>query len=292
MAGKRVSALGSLTGHRTRLASTKLCKSRNLLHHPHRTTVEQTQCTRLFLKPDLPPDLQQDIERIAQDAGAEAVAVACHDYETNTTFSFQGDRWFHAASTIKIVILLSLFDAIDEGRFTLTDRLHVRNRFLSAAQGEPYRVSAGRDANSDVYKRLGLTMRLGELAHHMIATSSNLATNLLVDLLGAEAVQQRLKARGLSGIDFQRGVEDGAAFEARINNRVTADGLVRFYRLLYEQQDLTEDAAQQMLDILFAQQFKSGIPARNRGDDLKKSLYLPYASRRRCLNNAPSRSRW
>lgn len=205
--------------------------------------------------------MQQDIERIAQEAGAEAVAVACHDYETDTTFSFQGDRWFHAASTIKVLVLLSLFDAIEEGRFTLTDRLHVRNRFLSAAQGEPYRVSAGRDANSDVYKRLGLTMRLGELAHHMIVTSSNLATNLLVDLLGAEAVQQRLKARGLSGIDFQRGVEDEAAFEARINNRVTAHGLVRFYRILYEQQNLSEDAAQQMLDILFAQQFKSGIPA-------------------------------
>ena len=205
--------------------------------------------------------LQQRIVEIGEQAGAENVAAAFYDYKTKTAWSYHGDAWFHAASTIKVAVLLGLFDAIQEGRFAADDRLHVRNRFLSAADGEPFFIEAGRDANDKVHGALGKTMRLRELAYHMIVTSSNLATNLLVDLVGVEAIQETLERLGAKGIEIQRGVEDEKAFQADINNRVTACGLLELFRIIYEKRDVDGEAAGEMLDILHEQRFNSGIPA-------------------------------
>jgi beta-lactamase class A len=205
--------------------------------------------------------LRKEIERVASEAGAESVAVSFYDYETETAGSYHGDQWFHAASTIKIAVLAALFGAVDEERYHPKARLHVRNWFLSAADGTSYRVAASRDANAEVQAAIGKTMRLEELAFHMIVTSSNLATNLLVDLLGREGVQDILGRLNVQGIDFQRGVEDDRAFEAGINNRVTANGLVRLLQAIYDGAYFSEDSRDQMLDILFKQEFTSGIPA-------------------------------
>jgi beta-lactamase class A len=48
--------------------------------------------------------------------------------------------------------------------------------------------SRRRDGNSTVHGYVGRTMRVEDLARHMITTSSNLATNVLVELLGTDAI--------------------------------------------------------------------------------------------------------
>ncbi len=205
--------------------------------------------------------LAHDIEKAAEKAGANVVAVSFYDYQTDTAFSFAGDRLFHAASTIKLGVLVALLDGVEAGRFTLNDRLHVRNRFRSAADSTPFRVSSGRDANSDVHAAIGKTMKLGPLAHHMIVTSSNLATNLLFDLVGAAAAAAALKKHGVAGVELVRGVEDEKAFDAGLNNEVSADGLVALLRLIHDGDGFSDSSRKTMLDILFEQAFKSGIPA-------------------------------
>jgi beta-lactamase class A len=204
---------------------------------------------------------ESSIEEIAREMPADALAVSLFDYETGLAWARQGDRWFHSASTIKVAVLFALFGAVDAGRFTLDSRLHVRNRFLSVIDGRPFRVSAARDADREVHAAIGKTMRLKDLARHMIVTSSNLATNLLVDLVGVEQAQQMLEHYGISGIELARGVEDDKAFEAAFNNRVTANGLVRLFRTIYERRRPLAESSRQMLDILFEQEFRSGIPA-------------------------------
>lgn len=205
--------------------------------------------------------LRSQVERIADKAGAERVAVAFHDYETETEWSYQGEEWFHAASTIKVPVLLGVFGAIEAGEFTLDSRVHVRNRFASAADGSLYRVESGRDANSEVHQAVGKTLRVRELARHMIATSSNLATNVLVDLVGTERIQETLRELCVEGVDFQRGVEDEKAWEAGISNRTTARGLLRLLRLVAEEEAFSPEASRSILEILHTQEFKRGIPA-------------------------------
>lgn len=205
--------------------------------------------------------LRHAIECIGKEAGAKRVAAAFYDYETETGFSYDGDTWFHAASTIKVPVLVGVFAAIQKGDLSLESRIHVRNQFYSVVDGAPYRVPAGRDANSTVHSFIGKTMKVRDLAYHMIVTSSNLATNLLVDLVGLELLQTTLEQMGVDGVRLRRGVEDERAFEEGINNEVTANGLVQVLRLVDEERAVSKEASDQMLEILHQQEFRSGIPA-------------------------------
>jgi beta-lactamase class A len=205
--------------------------------------------------------LHQQIGAIGAEAGAEAVGVAYFDYQNRIGWGYRADRWFHAASTIKVPVLLGVFDAIESGRLKPQSRVHVRNRFLSVADGTPYRVEAARDANAEVQGAIGRTMQVRELARHMIATSSNLATNLLIEIVGLENIQGTIDRFRLQGIELRRGVEDMAAWERDINNRVTADGLLATLRVIQEEEHFPEDLRAEMLDILHAQAFRGGIPA-------------------------------
>ena len=213
------------------------------------------------------PSLQSSAElhaRFAElegKAGASAMAVSIADLETGAVFHYHADRWFHAASTIKVAILVGVFGAIFRGELLPQSRVHVRNRFLSAYDGSPYRVRLDRDANPDVHREVGRTLRVSELADAMITTSSNLATNLLLDLVGLDVLQRTIDGFGLEGIDLRRGVEDEKAFENGINNRVTANGLVGLLRLIGEERAFSPALSRQMVDVMLGQQFRSGIPA-------------------------------
>lgn len=206
--------------------------------------------------------LRERIDDIKRDAGAEALAVAVRDVETPFEFDCESDRWFHAASTIKVPILVGVFGAVHGGELLPQSRLHVRNRFTSADDGSIYRVDPERDANAVVHGAVGKAMQVRELAFHMIATSSNLATNLLLDYVGVQSVQRTLAELGVDdGIELHRGVEDNRAFDAGISNRVTAAGLARLLLLIAEERAFSRTLSKEMLDILHAQEFNSGIPA-------------------------------
>jgi beta-lactamase class A len=208
-----------------------------------------------------PSELRERFGQLEALSGARSLAVAISDFESGLEFDHHGDRWFHAASTIKLAVLVGVYGAIHRGDLLPQSRVHVRNRFISAYDGSPYRVRVDRDANGEVHREIGRTLRVSELAEHMIASSSNLATNLLLDLVGLEVVQRALEEYGLEGIDLRRGVEDEAAFDHGINNRVTARGLVALLRLIGEERAFSSELSRRMLDILHRQQFRSGIPA-------------------------------
>src|SRR5258706_14113418 len=65
----------------------------------------------------------------------------------------------------------------------------------------------------------------------------------------------------IGGIPFLRGVEDQAAFEAGLNNEVTANGLLKLLRLIADEQAVSRAASDEMLGIMLEQQYRSGIPA-------------------------------
>jgi beta-lactamase class A len=207
--------------------------------------------------------LTSQIAKIEEESGAKAIAVALHDADTGLELHYKADRWFHAASTIKVPILLGVFAAIDRGDLLPHSRVQVRNRFLSVIEGVPFRVESGRDANSAVHNAIGKMMRVDELAYHMITTSSNLATNLLLGVIGPDSVNRTLKELDVDdGIELKRGVEDELAFDKAINNMVTADGLLRILVLLSEGKAFSPALSRRMMDILHGQEFNQGIPAR------------------------------
>src|SRR5207249_11086554 len=213
-----------------------------------------------MLRADLASPLNEELERLNDQSKARAIAVAAHDFESGLRFSLRGDRWFHAASTIKVAVLLAVFRAADEGRLYLDDSLHVRNRFISAADGSPFRLSPDSDAMPELYQLVGRTAKISTLAEGMIGTSSNLATNLLLDFVGVEYARNVLRDAQVDGVELRRGVEDYAAHERGINNEVTADGLVRLLSAL-RGGFLSPQSKEQAIGILLEQRFNSMIPA-------------------------------
>ena len=210
---------------------------------------------------DVSSTLNEQLEKLAAQRKARAIAVAVHDLETNFRFSLNGDRWFHAASTIKVAVLLAVFRAADEGRLRLDDSLHVRNRFFSAAGGSVFHVTPDRDATPELYRSVGRTARISALAHAMISGSSNLATNLLLDFLSVDYARKVLRDAQVHSVELRRGVEDHAAHEQGINNEATANGLLTLLAAI-RGDFLSNESKQGVIRILLEQRFNSMIPAR------------------------------
>jgi beta-lactamase class A len=209
---------------------------------------------------DLSNMLTEELERLSVRSKAQAIAVALHDLEHDRRFSLEGDRWFHAASTIKVAVLLALFRAADESRVRLDDSLHVRNRFVSAADGSPFHLSRDSDAMPELYQAIGRTVKISALADGMISSSSNLATNLLLDFVGVEYARKVLRDAGVNAVELRRGVEDHAAHEQGINNEATANGLLTLLSAL-RGDFLSSQSKEQAIRILLQQRFNSMIPA-------------------------------
>src|SRR5205809_3458732 len=209
---------------------------------------------------DISVSLREGVEKIAGERKSRAVAVALLDFDSGLRFSRAGDRWFHAASTIRVAVLLAIFRAVDEGRLRLDDSLHVRNRFISAADGFPFRLDSDSDALPELYQAIGRTVNISALAEGMIAASSNLATNLLLDLVGVEYARNVLRDAQVNGVELRRGVEDRAAHEKGIDNQVTADGLLMLLCAL-RGNFLSNESREHAIRILLAQRFNSMIPA-------------------------------
>lgn len=202
------------------------------------------------------------IDEIAARAGLRAVAVAYFDFEHDSKFSHHGKQLFHAASTFKAAVLLALLREAMLGRVRLEDQLQVRNRFLSVIDGSPFRIEGGRDGDDKVHRHIGRSLSLQDLAHAMITRSSNLATNLLLDLVTVERVHETLKAAGIEGLHVRRGVEDMLAHEQGVNNEASAEGLVALFRAIFAGELLSKKLQDVALEILHEQQFRSMIPAR------------------------------
>src|SRR5438270_411436 len=205
--------------------------------------------------------LYRNVLKIKQEHELEKLGISFYDSETTIQWSFNADHYFHAASTMKLAVLLGVFRQVERGELALDSAVHVRNRFTSIVNQEPFMLDLGRDADPDVYGHLGKTLTVRELAYWMITKSSNLATNLLVDIVGIPTIEQALDELDIDGIRILRGVEDQAAFEAGLNNEVTANGLLKLLRLVAEEKAYSKKSSEEMLNVLFEQQYRSGIPA-------------------------------
>jgi beta-lactamase class A len=202
---------------------------------------------------------------------AVAAAIAAHsEGEVFVAFSssappwsydHRGDEVVHAASTMKVPVLVALHRAAHVGELSLDDLLVVRNEFASIVDGSPYTLSPADDSDPELYTRLGEPMPLHELARRMIVRSSNLATNLLVARLGAANIQRTIEDLGTTHMRVLRGVEDDKAFAAGLSNTATANDLARLMATIAGGQAVSRDHSERMLAILEAQEFNELIPA-------------------------------
>ena len=193
-------------------------------------------------------------------SGAD-VAVYFRTLDGRAQWSVRADDLFHAASTMKIPVMIELFHQVQEGKVKLTDTLLVKNEFHSIVDGSPYVLNASDDSEGELYKAEGQKRTLRELCEVMITVSSNLATNLLIEKLGVENIRAEVLSLAADGMDVKRGVEDGKAFEKGLNNTTTARSLGILLQAIAQGKTVDAASSNEMVAILEGQKFNEGIPA-------------------------------
>ena len=204
--------------------------------------------------------LERRLDEVLAGAGG-TVAVAYHDLGTGTTILRDARLSLHAASTMKVPVMLALFREVDRGALRRDQPVLVKNEFASIADGSPFALDPAEDGDPELYETLGETRPLEELMRRMIVRSSNLATNLLIELARPERVMELMRTLGARDIRVLRGVEDEKAYEAGLNNTTTAYDLMLVLRAIAERRAISPAASEAMLAILAAQEFKEKIPA-------------------------------
>jgi beta-lactamase class A len=203
---------------------------------------------------------ESQIEKRIANSNAE-VGIAFQTLDGKTEWSYHADDSFHAASTMKIPVMIELFHQAKEGTLHLDDPLPIHNEFRSIVDGSPYKLDPTDDSEAELYKAEGQTRTLSQLCELMIAVSSNFATNLLIQKLGVENIRSTVHALGADGMNVLRGVEDGKAFEKGLNNTTTARGLQILLTAIAEGKAVDADSSRRMIEILERQHFNEGIPA-------------------------------
>ena len=168
---------------------------------------------------------------------------------------------------------VTVYDVI-RGRYGLTLTYaragHNPPRVVRCEDGSRYALTPGDDSEGELYGMVGQELARVELARRMIVRSSNLATNILIEEVGAEAVRRTLAGLRAADVRVLRGVEDGPAYERGLNNTTTAAGLARVLASIARCESgdvppalapLRPEDCRRMTDLLAAQEFTDRIPA-------------------------------
>lgn len=195
------------------------------------------------------------------EKGGAEVGIAFRTLDAQDEWYSRADESFHAASTMKVPVLIELFHQVKDGKFKLNDTIVIRNEFRSIVDGSPYKLDVADDSEAELYKAEGQTRTISQLAELMITVSSNLATNLLIEKLGVENIRATVHALGADGMNVLRGVEDGKAFEKGMNNTTTARALATLMTAIADGKAVDAESSRQMIAILERQKFNEAIPA-------------------------------
>ena len=198
--------------------------------------------------------------RIAATPGA-IVAVSYRDLQTGEKLDLSADTVFHAASTMKVPVMIEVLRRAQAGAFSLDQEVLLVNQFASLADGSPFSLNMADDGDSVLYTKIGERVKIRELLQRMIVRSSNLATNQLIELVGAANVTATARSLGATGISVLRGVEDQKAFDKGMINTTTSADLATLLEGIEKGTVLSSANSSEMREILLAQEFNEKIPA-------------------------------
>jgi beta-lactamase class A len=200
------------------------------------------------------------LERVAAIPGA-TVAVSYRDLESGESLDIAPDTVFHAASTMKVPVMIEVLRRAQSGSFALDQEILLVNQFASIVDGSPFSLDIAEDSDSALYGRIGQRVPIRDLLRRMITRSSNLATNELIELVGAANVTQTARNLGAPRMSVLRGVEDQKAFDRGMINTTTSADLAILLEGIEKGAVLSSSSSAEMRGILLAQELNEKIPA-------------------------------
>ncbi|HLZ89705.1 MAG TPA: serine hydrolase, partial [Puia sp.] len=210
--------------------------------------------------------MRREIMAVFSRQPQASFAVAFRDLSTGVQFFINEHERFHAASTMKTPVLIETFKLISEHRLSLNDPIPIHIDFTSIADSSRFILDSASDSEKGLYGLAGTKLPLKDLLYKMITESSNLATNLVIELVGAQRVMATMREMGARDIQVLRGVEDTRAFEKGMNNTTTAYDLLLLFDQIATGKAVDPASCEAMIAILKDQHFKESIGGKLPGD--------------------------
>ncbi len=204
--------------------------------------------------------LQAAVQAQIDSVGGEVAVAFLNLSDLADSLFIDADSSFHAASTMKVPVMIELFKQQRAGTLYLGDTIVLVNEFKSIVDGSPYSMDIADDSDDVVYGKIGTRVTLHDLLVPMITVSSNLATNALIERVGAKNVTASMRELGAARIQVLRGVEDQKAYDLGLSNSTTARDLLVIMAAIAENRAGTPEDCQQMIEIMLGQQFNEIIP--------------------------------
>lgn len=194
-------------------------------------------------------EVQQAIESaVAPYEGSVSVVVSGVN-GSNVECSVDAETPRTSASVIKLAILATLFDAVDDGTLSLDEVVTMTSADIVGGTGSIQSMGAGS------------AFTLEELAGYMISDSDNTATNLLIDRLGMDAVNTEADKIGLDQTVLERKMMDEDAMAAGRENYTSAEDVATVLRLIAEGRLTDQQCSDMAREYLLAQSDADGLPA-------------------------------
>jgi beta-lactamase class A len=205
--------------------------------------------------------LEDDLRALVAPSGAEVGLYYRSLAPGGDSVAIDADLRMHAASTMKVPVMMRLYLDQAEGTRTLDDPVMVTRTFRSIVDGSPFDLPADSDSDTTFYGRVGDRVPARDLLDRMITWSSNLSTNILIQEVDARRVTAMLREMGADSMEVLRGVEDLKAFEAGLSNTATARDLGIVMAQVATGDRFRASDREEMLAVLERQHFRENIPA-------------------------------
>lgn len=202
-----------------------------------------------------PATLEQKVQEAIRDFKG-AVWIHAKNLDSGKEFSYRGDEQVRTASTIKLPIMAETYRQVAEGKLAWTDELVVAKEKKVGGSGILGEFTDGTKID------------LRTAVHLMIVLSDNTATNLVLDRVTSNAVNDYMAKLGLHDTLSMRKIGGGGDSKAWLNdqrNRLFGLGrssprdMVRLLEMLEKGEVVSKEASAEMIAILKRQQYKDGI---------------------------------
>lgn len=191
----------------------------------------------------------QSLEKYLKELDPEImVSLKLQNQQREVLFERNGNKVVPSASLIKIPILLSLLKEVDRKNIKLNSKYTLQPEDIIGGSGDlQYEIP---------FKKLTYNY----LAQKMISVSDNTATNILINKIGAEKIQNDIDAWNLTKTKLNRKMMDFEAIKAGKQNFTTCEDMNGLLINLLNQQLLSKKSAKKAMEILFACDDRTTIP--------------------------------
>lgn len=174
-------------------------------------------------------------------------SLAFKDLNQSDMLSINSEKTV-SASVIKIYIMIEAYDQIKNGKINLSNMVTLRNDMKAEGSG------------IILNQPEGTRYTVKELIDLMMLKSDNTAANIMIDMLGMNKINDRIKALGCINTELNRKMMDQNAINKGIENYVSVDDLCLTFTKLYNGQCIDDKYDKYMLDLMKNNEAKSKIP--------------------------------